>query len=45
MLSRLHATEVSEEDAQYRTTNGNERRPALNNIIPENPNQPYDIKK
>ncbi|WP_341843558.1 acyl-CoA carboxylase subunit beta [Chitinophaga caseinilytica] len=23
---------------------GNESRPALNNIIPENPNQPYDMK-
>ena len=24
---------------------GNESRPGLNNIIPENPNQPYDIKE
>src|ERR1019366_6938653 len=24
--------------------NGNEKRPALNNIIPKNPNQPYDMR-
>src|SRR5690606_19231871 len=24
---------------------GDESRPALNNIIPENPNQPYDMKE
>ncbi|MCW3084895.1 MAG: carboxyl transferase [Bacteroidetes bacterium] len=26
-------------------SNGNEKRPALNNIIPANPNQPYDIRE
>jgi propionyl-CoA carboxylase beta chain len=26
-------------------SNGNEKRPDLNNIIPENPNQPYDIRE
>ena len=25
-------------------SNGNEKRPDLNNIIPENPNQPYDMR-
>src|ERR1017187_5083120 len=25
-------------------SNGGEKRPDLNNIIPENPNQPYDIR-
>jgi propionyl-CoA carboxylase beta chain len=34
-----------EEDAPvYPYEAGNERRTALNNVIPENPNQPYDIK-
>lgn len=27
------------------TSDGNELRPALNKIIPENPNQPYDIRE
>jgi propionyl-CoA carboxylase beta chain len=26
-------------------TSGNEKRPALNNIIPTNPNQPYDMRE
>ncbi|MFT4062433.1 MAG: acyl-CoA carboxylase subunit beta [Edaphocola sp.] len=35
-----------EEDAPvYAYDLGNEKRPALNNLIPENPNQPYDIKE
>lgn len=35
-----------EEDApRYAYEAGNESRPALNNIIPANPNQPYDIKE
>ncbi len=35
-----------EEDAPvYAYEAGNESRPGLNNIIPENPNQPYDIKE
>jgi len=35
-----------EEDAPvYPYEPGDETRPALNNIIPENPNQPYDIKE
>ncbi|XZF12650.1 acyl-CoA carboxylase subunit beta [Chitinophagaceae bacterium MMS25-I14] len=29
----------------YAYETGNESRPVLNNIIPENPNQPYDIKE
>jgi propionyl-CoA carboxylase beta chain len=35
-----------EEDAPcYEYTTTDEQRPGLNNIIPENPNQPYDIKE
>jgi propionyl-CoA carboxylase beta chain len=35
-----------EEDApRYAYDAGNESRPALNNVIPANPNQPYDIKE
>jgi propionyl-CoA carboxylase beta chain len=30
--------------AQY-TTNGNEKRPKLNKLMPENPNQPYDMRE
>lgn len=26
-------------------SNGNEKRPALNNLIPENPNQPYEMRE
>ncbi len=29
----------------YPYESGNENRPALNNMIPENPNQPYDMKE
>ena len=29
----------------YAYESGNEMRPGLNNIVPENPNQPYDIKE
>ncbi len=34
-----------EEAPVYPYETGNESRPGLNNIIPENPNQPYDIKE
>lgn len=35
-----------EEDAPvYDYELGDEKRPTLNNIVPENPNQPYDIKE
>lgn len=35
-----------EEDAPvYNYEPGDEKRPTLNNIVPENPNQPYDIKE
>jgi propionyl-CoA carboxylase beta chain len=35
-----------EEDAPvYAYEAGDEKRPVLNNIIPENPNQPYDMKE
>lgn len=35
-----------EEDAPvYHYEQGDEKRPVLNNIIPENPNQPYDMKE
>ncbi len=35
-----------DEDAPvYTYEAGNESRPALNDVIPENPNQPYDIKE
>jgi propionyl-CoA carboxylase beta chain len=30
--------------AQY-ATNGNEKRPKLNKLMPENPNQPYDMRE
>lgn len=34
-----------EESPRIRYTSGNEKRPALNNVIPANSNQPYDIKE
>jgi propionyl-CoA carboxylase beta chain len=35
-----------EDDApRYRYESGNEERPSLDEIIPENPNQPYDMKE
>ena len=35
-----------EEEAPYTSyTAGNETRPLLNDIVPENPNQPYDIRE
>jgi propionyl-CoA carboxylase beta chain len=34
-----------DESPQYAYTLGNEKREALNSIIPDNPNQPYDIRE
>jgi len=34
-----------EESPQYEYEAGDESRPSLNNVIPSNPNQPYDIKE
>jgi propionyl-CoA carboxylase beta chain len=34
-----------EEAPRLPYTSGNEKRPALNTIIPDNPNQPYDIRE
>ena len=44
-LMRYIPQNCEEESPQYEYEAGDETRPSLNEIIPQNPNQPYDIKE